>query len=218
MNDKGVTWGWFAGGFRPIDRSGGTPVCGGTHTNAAGASVGDYLPHHMPFQYYASTSNPQHLPPTSVAAIGSTDQANHQYDLTDFDAALAAGNLPQVSFLKAVAAEDAHPGYSGPLDEQRFVVRTLNALQQSPEWASTAVFLAYDDSDGWYDHVYLPPQQGSRVDQRRARRRRRLRPRPGAERLPGPLRTGPAPPIGASSRRGRSRTSSITRRPSRRRC
>ena len=78
---------------------------------------------------------------------------------------MAAGNLPQVSFLKAVAAEDAHPGYSGPLDEQRFVVRTLNALQQSSEWASTAVFLAYDDSDGWYDHVYLPPQQGSRSDQ-----------------------------------------------------
>ena len=41
----------------------------------------DYIPHHEPFQYYASTANPMHLPPTSVAKIGHTDQANHQYDL-----------------------------------------------------------------------------------------------------------------------------------------
>jgi phospholipase C len=36
--------------------------------------------------------------------IGKTDQANHQYDLTDFWQAFHAGNLPAVSFLKA-------PGY-----------------------------------------------------------------------------------------------------------
>ena len=54
--------------------------------------------------------------------IGSTDQANHQYDLSDFDAALAAGNLPSVSFLKAAAYEDGHPANSDPLDEQHFIV------------------------------------------------------------------------------------------------
>jgi phospholipase C len=162
MNAGGVTWGWFAGGFKPTGNVGGRAQCASTHKNAVGADVGDYFPHHMPFQYYASTANPQHLPPTAVNQIGLTDQANHQYDLSDFDAALASGNLPQVSFLKAIASEDGHPGYSGPLDEQRFVVRTLNALQQSPEWESTAVFLAYDDSDGWYDHVQSPILQGSR--------------------------------------------------------
>ncbi|HEY6886451.1 MAG TPA: alkaline phosphatase family protein, partial [Solirubrobacter sp.] len=157
MNAKGVTWGWFQGGFKPTGEAGGRAVCGSKHVNAAGGASQDYIPHHEPFQYYASTANPHHLPPTSVDKIGTNaDQANHQYDLTDFDAALAAGNLPQVSFLKAVAAEDAHPGYSGPLDEQKFIVRTLNALQASPEWDSTAVFLAYDDSDGWYDHVASP--------------------------------------------------------------
>ena len=156
MNLKGVTWGWFQGGFKPTDVVGGRAVCGTQHVNAAGGASRDYIPHHEPFQYYASTANQHHLPPTSVAAIGTTDQANHQYDLSDFDDALAAGNLPQVTFLKAAAAEDAHPGYSGPLDEQKFVVRTLNALQASPEWDSTAVFLAYDDSDGWYDHVASP--------------------------------------------------------------
>ena len=53
-----------------------------THTNKlGGASVKDYSPHHEPFQYYASTANPQHLPPTSISMIGHQDQANHQYDL-----------------------------------------------------------------------------------------------------------------------------------------
>jgi phospholipase C len=33
-------------------------------------------------------------------------------------------------------------------------VREINALQQTPDWKSTAVVIAYDDSDGWYDHAY----------------------------------------------------------------
>ena len=91
--------------------------------------------------------------PTCPATIGTTDAANHQYDTQDFTAALAAGNLPAVSFLKAPAAQDAHPGNSDPLDEQTFVVSTINAIEQSSFWSSTAIILAYDDSDGWYDHA-----------------------------------------------------------------
>ncbi len=52
--------------------------------------------------------------------------------------------------------QDAHPGNSNPLDEQTGVVNLINMLQDSPEWDSTAVIIAYDDSDGWYDHVYAP--------------------------------------------------------------
>jgi phospholipase C len=150
MNAKGVTWGWFQGGFAD---------CAAKHPNAAGVPVFDYSAHHEPFQYYASTRNEHHVRPT--AAIGASDGANHQYDLSDFTDALAAGKLPQVSFLKPMASQDAHPGNSGPLDEQKFLVSTLNALQQSPQWDSTAVFIAYDDSDGWYDHFPSPVVNGS---------------------------------------------------------
>ena len=45
----------------------GDAVCSGSQANAAGAVVTDYLPHHEPFQYYASTANRHHVPPTSVA-------------------------------------------------------------------------------------------------------------------------------------------------------
>ena len=156
LNTLGVTWGWFQGGFRPSAVSNGTAVCGATTANVGGAIVADYSPHHEPFQYYASTSNPHHLPPTSAATVGKTDQANHQYDLQDFWAAAQAGNLPAVSFLKAKEAQDGHAGYSDPLDEQQFVVDTINQLEQLPVWNSTAVIIAYDDSDGWYDHAMGP--------------------------------------------------------------
>jgi phospholipase C len=154
MNARGVTWGWFQGGFRPTSRNGaGVASCGSAHRNIGGANIADYSAHHEPFMYYASTANQHHLPPTSVANIGHSDQANHQYDLADFDNAVRADNLPQVSFLKAAAFEDGHPGYSDPLDEQNWIARVVNEVQQSPDWASTAIVITYDDSDGWYDHV-----------------------------------------------------------------
>ncbi|WP_329239513.1 alkaline phosphatase family protein [Actinoallomurus sp. NBC_01490] len=161
LNERKVTWGWFQGGFRPTGSANGYAVCGASHANVGSVSAVDYSPHHSPFQYYKSTSNPKHLPPSSVAAIGRTDQANHNYDLTDFDAALKAGDLPAVSFLKAAEYQDGHAGYSDPLDEQQFLVNTINKLQKSPEWKSTAVVIAYDDSDGWYDHVAPKITNGS---------------------------------------------------------
>jgi phospholipase C len=154
LNAKGITWGWFQGGFRPSSVVSGTAVCATAHTNIAGASVTDYIPHHEPFQYYPSTHNQHHLPP--VGPIGQTDQANHQYDLSDFFTALAGGNIPAVSYLKAAAYQDGHAGYSDPLDEQTFLVNTINAIQKSPVWKNTAIIVLYDDSDGWYDHAIGP--------------------------------------------------------------
>ncbi|HEY2723294.1 MAG TPA: alkaline phosphatase family protein [Pseudonocardiaceae bacterium] len=168
LNAKGVTWGFFQGGFRPTTpanpATGAKAACGSSHNNIGGAPVSDYSAHHQPFQYYKSTANPHHLPPSSVPAIGHTDAANHQYDLTDFSAAVGADNLPAVSFLKAAKYQDGHAGYSDPLDEQHFLVDTLNTLQRSKDWNSTAVVIAYDDSDGWYDHQPSPivnPSQSS---------------------------------------------------------
>ncbi|MEU6351895.1 alkaline phosphatase family protein [Streptomyces sp. NPDC047072] len=165
LNAKKVTWGWFQGGFRPSTswdgKSGDHAKCDATHTNVGGASVVDYSPHHNPFAYYKSTSNPHHLAPKNVAEIGHNGQANHNYDLTDFSAALKAGKLPAVSFLKAGEYQDGHAGYSDPVDEQHFLVGEINAIQSSPQWKSTAVVVAYDDSDGWYDHAYAKPRNGS---------------------------------------------------------
>jgi phospholipase C len=156
LNANSLTWGWFQGGFTPSSTVNGKAVCGTAHQNVAGATVTDYIPHHEPFQYFQSTANPHHLPPSSPGTIGKTDQANHQYDLSDFWTAVDDGNMPAVSFLKAAAYQDGHAGYSDPLDEQHFLVETINRLEKSKDWKSTAVVIAYDDSDGWYDHVIGP--------------------------------------------------------------
>ncbi|HEY1613784.1 MAG TPA: alkaline phosphatase family protein [Rhizomicrobium sp.] len=161
LNAAHVSWGWFEGGFRPTEMRDGKVVCGRKSVNIAGKPVPDYSAHHEPFQYYEDIANPHHLPPSSPAAIGQSDQANHQYDLDDFFTALHAGRLPAVSFVKARRFQDGHAGYSDPTDEQAWLVEIVNAMQRAPAWRSTAIIIAYDDSDGWYDHAMPPILNGS---------------------------------------------------------
>jgi phospholipase C len=154
LNAKGLSWGWFQGGFDlTVTNSNGTTGCKRSSVSPIVGTIADYVQHHEPFQYYASTQNLNHTRPTSVAAIGTTDAANHQYDTHDFTDALAAGNMPAVSFLKAPAFENGHAGNSDPIDEGTFVATMVNAIEKSQFWSSTAIILAYDDSDGWYDHM-----------------------------------------------------------------
>src|SRR5262249_7045712 len=130
LNAKGITWGFFQGGFDlTATNPNGSTGCARSHTSAVtGVKKGDYIPPHEPSQYYASTANPTHARPSSVAMVGRTDAANHQYDLTDFFAAASRGNLPAVSFLKAAGYQDGHAGYSRPLAHQTFLVNTINSL------------------------------------------------------------------------------------------
>jgi phospholipase C len=171
LDAKNITWGGFMAGFNlSTTNTNGTTGCKrSTFSSVVNASTADYIPHHNWFQYYASTSNPQHRRPSAMAAIGSSlqadgktpDPANHQYDTDDFFAAVKAGNFPSVNFLKAPAYQDGHAGYSDPLDEQAFVTKVVNFLQQQPDWQNTAVIVAWDDSDGWYDHAYANPTSAS---------------------------------------------------------
>jgi len=64
--------------------------------------------------------------------------------------------LPAVSFLKAPAYQDGHQGYSNPLDEQTFLVNTINFLQSLPQWGQMLVVVTWNDSGGWYDHQKSP--------------------------------------------------------------
>ena len=141
---KGITWGWFYADFTAT-LSDGKAVC-----------TAIYNPHYDPFQYYASTANPHHLPASNAGAIGTTDQANHQYDLNTFSEAVTNGSLPAVSFVKFSVPDTGHPQDSSPLAEQTALVTTINQLMSSPFWNDMAIVIAWDDSDGWYDHV-MPP-------------------------------------------------------------
>jgi phospholipase C len=177
LSGAGVTWGSFMGGFNlSVVNPDGSTGRNRTSTGLAEPTK-DYIPHHSFFNYWTSTSNPVHTRPASLGEIGNAGPANHQYDVLDFFAAAASGNLPAVSFLKAPAYQDGHAGYSDPLDEQTFLVKTINFLQALPTWTSTAVVIMYDDSDGWYDHVMGPIMNTSNRPRRRAHCARRLRKR-----------------------------------------
>jgi phospholipase C len=204
LNKKGLSWGWFEGGFTPSTPYSGSlskpadynpttvtgrAVCGTNHD--IGAAIGgtgqygteaDYVEHHEPFQYYASTANPHHIAPKSLSVVGTDTQtytkgqpdfntANHQYDLNIFNdllgsidaGRLSPSHLPAVTYLKAPAYEDGHAGYSDPLDEQVFLANEINAIEQSPDWKSTAIVITYDDSDGWYDQAIAPTNNSSKT-------------------------------------------------------
>jgi phospholipase C len=171
LNAQNISWGGFMGGFNltTVNSNGTTGCKRSTLSPVVGQATADYIPHHNWFQYFASTANPTHARPSSAAVIGlsleadgkTPEPANHQYDTDDFFATVKAGNYPSVSFIKAPAFQDGHAGYSDPLDEQAFTAKIVNFLQQQPDWASTAVIVAWDDSDGWYDHAYAVPTSSS---------------------------------------------------------
>lgn len=77
-------------------------------------------------------------------------------DPAQFAADAAAGDLPAVSWLLPPEGMGEHPPESACQGEN-WTVQTLNVIMQGPNWNSTAVFLAWDDFGGLYDHV--PPPQ-----------------------------------------------------------
>src|SRR5580692_3591666 len=94
LNAAGVSWGFFEGGFNlAVTRPNGSTGCSRSTTSlVTNTKKADYIPHHEPFQYYTSTANATHARPNSVASVGYTDPANHQYDVHDFYDAVNAGN------------------------------------------------------------------------------------------------------------------------------
>jgi len=102
LNAKNITWGWFEGGFAPTGFDAKNhAICGQHHVGLAGddavtqSSDGDYIPHHEPFEFFASTLNGHHVGPSDPSLIGtSSDGTNHQYDLSAFWTALGEDRLP----------------------------------------------------------------------------------------------------------------------------
>jgi phospholipase C len=81
----------------------------------------------------------------------------------DFVADVASGGLPSVSWIIPALGFDDHPS-SSPNQGQYFVSLVLNALTANKAvWSKTALFLMYDENDGWFDHVPPPtPPAGTR--------------------------------------------------------
>jgi acid phosphatase len=153
-----LPWAWYAGGW---DNATGNSA-GAGFTNGPGPSCSDpnALPgstwpvcpdalfqfHHQPFNYYANYE---------VGAPG----RSHLKDEADFTAAVAAGQLPAVSFVKPVGEENEHPGYASQPDGNDHLVDLLKAIESGPQAASTMVIVTYDEFGGQWDHVKPPTQK-----------------------------------------------------------
>ncbi len=76
--------------------------------------------------------------------------------VSNFYSAAKTGTLPAVSWVVPSDAVSEHPG--SPVSfGQSYVTSLINAVMQSPNWDSSAIFLSWDDWGGFYDHV-LPPK------------------------------------------------------------
>ena len=69
--------------------------------------------------------------------------------------AAADGTLPAVSWVVPSKRVSEHPGAS-ITDGQAWVTHLVNTVMRGPDWSSSAIFLAWDDWGGFYDHV-VPP-------------------------------------------------------------
>jgi phospholipase C len=75
--------------------------------------------------------------------------------LGNYFRAARTGKLPNVAWISPTGAVSEHPPGLVSAGET-YVTRLINAAMRGPEWKSTAIFLAWDDWGGFYDHV-VPP-------------------------------------------------------------
>jgi phospholipase C len=74
----------------------------------------------------------------------------------DFAADVKADTFPSVSWIIPPLGFDEHPS-SSPMNGQWFVSMVLDELTSNPKvWEKTALFIMYDENDGWFDHVPPP--------------------------------------------------------------
>jgi phospholipase C len=74
----------------------------------------------------------------------------------------AAGNLPNYAVVTPPQAESEHNGDYMTIGDN-YIGQVVSALENGPEWKSTAIFLTWDDCGCFYDHVAPPAGLGLRV-------------------------------------------------------
>jgi phospholipase C len=166
-----INWGWYQQGY---DREPNDPVGIASHTG--------YVIHHNGPQYFGYVAdNPK--------------ASSHMHGLHEFFTDVARlklppsgvfyvrggyGNIlgfppadPNPKLLNIFGGDDDHPGYSDSGISEALLAREIDAIAQSPYWKDSVILIAYDESDGLYDHARprvrshdaagLPLDQGPRI-------------------------------------------------------
>jgi acid phosphatase len=134
LSDARIDWNWYSGGWAAA---------------AAGTPGPLFQYHHQPLNYFANYA---------PGRPGRT----HLRDETEFLAAVRAGTLPTVSFVKPYGAENEHPGYASEPDGSDHLVDLLRTVTSGPQARDTLVVVTYDEFGGQWDHVSPPGTGGTR--------------------------------------------------------
>lgn len=94
-------------------------------------------------------------PLPDFADVHQDGQLTNIQDASNFFTAARDGTLPAVSWVVPNQRDSEHPP-ANIADGQAWVTSLINAVMQGPDWSSSAIFLAWDDWGGFYDHV-VPP-------------------------------------------------------------
>jgi phospholipase C len=177
--------GWAAGCSTPsrvnscvsdlgVDQDGDLGLPNGPYSNAQGDGDDDnpalsspdyawtdlsYLLHQhgVSWRYYKSAATPEIWNPLpDFQDVHDDSQLGNVSLVNNFYADAAAGTLPSVAWVVPGQTVSDHPPAAVSAG-QAYVTGVINAAMQSPEWSSTAIFLAWDDWGGFYDHE-VPPQ------------------------------------------------------------
>ena len=82
-------------------------------------------------------------------------QEGNIQSVANFYSQAKAGTLPAVSWVVPSGAVSEHPPGATSAG-QAYVTSLINSVMSGPDWSSTAIFLAWDDWGGFYDHVTPP--------------------------------------------------------------
>ncbi len=133
LSAKNVSWAWYSGGWNAA---------------LAGAADPSFQYHHQPFAYFAAYGD------------GTTARREHLKDEVDFLNAIDGDSLPSVVYYKPVGRDNEHPGYTDITSGDLHISAIIDKIRRSKAWSSSAIFVAYDEHGGYWDHV--PPPKGDR--------------------------------------------------------
>jgi phospholipase C len=137
LHKNHVSWGYYVvKGTEPDCENDASVSCTPVPQQASTPGIWNPLP------YFETVHNDRQL-------------ANIQ-SVSNFYASAKNGTLPEVSWVVPSGDVSEHPPSSVSAG-QSYVTSLINAVMKSPDWNSTAIFLAWDDWGGFYDHV-VPPR------------------------------------------------------------
>ena len=140
MYKNGVSWGYYLSDGTQPDCADDAMVCTPGNQSATVPGIWNPLPGFSDVK--------------SDGQIGNVQTVDH------FLTAAKDGTLPAVSWVVPNGKVSEHPP-ALVSDGQSYVTSLIDAVMQGPDWSSTAIFLAWDDWGGFYDHVVPPTVDGN---------------------------------------------------------